>query len=243
MLHRGSSYDQVSTQFSPEGRLFQVEYALEAVRRGTLAVGLKSDAGAVLVIKKKMSSPLMVPESINKIYKVDEHIGCAISGLHADSRVLVNYARVQCQEYRLTYDEPALLHSVVRTLADLKQRNTQLGGLRPFGSALLFIAVDKEGPQCMLTSPVGTYNSWKAKAIGLNEDTAQKLLEKEYKDDLSLEDLMKLGIKAHKESSEEDIEPQTIEIAYVETKEKQFKFLEKEKTIQLVQEVLNIKSE
>ena len=108
---QGLGYDRAISTFSPEGRLYQVEYALEAVRRGTLAVGVKCPSGAVIVVQKKLPSALMDPETINKIYALDQHMGCAISGLHADARILVDYARVQAQIHRLTYDEPLRLHS------------------------------------------------------------------------------------------------------------------------------------
>ena len=129
-------YDRALTVFSPEGRLYQVEYALEAVRRGTLAVAIGSKEGVCLAAQIKIPSKLMDPDSIDKIFQVDEHIGVAISGLHADSRILINYARVQAQSFRLTYDEPVRLNMLVKSIADLKQIYTQYGGIRPFADVL-----------------------------------------------------------------------------------------------------------
>lgn len=231
MMNRSAmgGYDRSLTMFSPDGRLLQVEYALEAVRRGTLAVGIKSKAGAVIVVRKKATSPLMDLESVHKVFKVDEHIGCAISGLHADSRILVDYARILCQNFRLTYDEPTRLKTLVKKLADIKQRVTQYGGTRPFGSALLFIAVDSDGPQCMSTSPSGTFWSWNATAMGSNEEQARKILNENYKEDADLDGIMMLGLKVQKECSDEDIDPAGIHIGYVDIKEKTFKFAEPEK--------------
>ncbi len=104
MFGRGAgAYDRIVTMFSPDGRLFQVEFALEAVRRGSLAVAIKSTKGAVIVVLKRTNDKLRDPDSIKKLYKIDEHIGTAISGLHADSRILVNWARVQAQYYKLNY--------------------------------------------------------------------------------------------------------------------------------------------
>ena len=124
----GRTYDRALTVFSPEGRLFQVEYALEAVRRGTLAVAVKAKDDVCLAAQIKIPSTLMKADSIDKIFQVDEHVGVAISGLHADSRALINYARVQAQSFRLTYDEPVRLNMLVKTIADIKQQYTQYGG-------------------------------------------------------------------------------------------------------------------
>ena len=121
-------YDRALTVFSPEGRLYQVEYALEAVRRGTLAVAIKSKEDVCLAAQIKIPSKLMDPDSIDKVFQIDRHAGVAIAGLHADSRMLINYARVQAQSFRLTYDEPVLLSMLVKTIADLKQIYTQYGG-------------------------------------------------------------------------------------------------------------------
>jgi proteasome alpha subunit len=225
MLNKSAmgGYDRSSTMFSPEGRLYQVEYALEAVRRGTLAIGIKSKNGAVLAVRKKGSSPLVDPNSIQKIFKVDEHIGCAISGLHADSRVLVDYARILCQNNRLSYDEPVRLRTLVRRLSDIKQQFTQSAGARPFGSGLLFIAVDPDGlAQCMTTSPSGVYWSWKATAMGTNEEQAKNILKENYKEDLSLDDLMKLALKVQKECAEELITADTVQIAYINAADRVF---------------------
>jgi len=121
-------YDRALTVFSPEGRLFQVEYALEAVRRGTLAVAVKTKECVCLAAEIKIPSNLIDADSIDKLFQVDEHIGVAISGLHADARTLINYARVQAQSFRLTYDEPVRLNMLVKSLADIKQQYTQFGG-------------------------------------------------------------------------------------------------------------------
>lgn len=228
MLNRGGmGYDRSLTMFSPEGRLYQVEYALESVRKGTLAIGIKSKHGAVIIIQKKLSTPLMDGESIQKIFQVDKHIGCAISGLHADSRVLVNYARVQCQVNQLSYSEPVRLRTLVRKLADIKQQYTQHGGVRPFGSALLFIAVDSDGPQCMTTSPTGRYFNWEATAMGINSDQAKNELKEKYDSDASLEQTKLLGLEVLKNCTEDELDPELLQIAYVDNEEKIFKIEEK----------------
>jgi len=231
MFGRGAgAYDRVVTMFSPDGRLFQVEFALEAVRRGSLAVAIKSTKGAIIVVLKKTNDKLRDPDSIKKLYKIDEHIGTAISGLHADSRVLVNWSRVQAQYYKLNYGEPLKLHTLVRRLADVKQMYTQSGGIRPFGCAFLFIAVDPDGvPQVMTTSPSGRYSSFKATALGQNEDKAKDILKESYNENASLDDMMKLGIKVQKETSEDEITADIVEIVYVDADKKEFNFAPKKK--------------
>lgn len=220
-------YDRALTVFSPEGRLFQVEYALEAVRRGTIAVAVKSEEDVCLVAQIKIPSVLMDADSIDKIFQVDEHIGVAISGLHADSRALINYARVQAQSFRLTYDEPARLNMLVKTIADMKQIYTQYGGIRPFGCALFFIGIDAAGTQIFTTSPSGIYRSFKAYALGSGEATTREYLTDNYKPDMSFEEIIDLSLKALKESIDEEMTKETIRLAYVRSKDKKFIMAEK----------------
>ncbi len=212
-------YDRALTVFSPEGRLYQVEYALEAVRRGTIAVAIKSKEDVCLAAQIKIPSKLMDPDSIDKIFQIDEHIGVAISGLHADSRTLINYARVQAQSFRLTYDEPVRLNMLVKTIADLKQMYTQYGGIRPFGCALFFIGIDSTGPQIYTTSPSGIYRPYKAYALGSGEAQAREHIQANYKENMSFKEIVDLALNAIKESVEEDLSKDTIRIAYVKSSE------------------------
>jgi proteasome alpha subunit len=212
-------YDRALTVFSPEGRLYQVEYALEAVRRGTIAVAIKSKEDVCLAAQIKIPSKLMDPDSIDKIFQIDEHIGVAISGLHADSRTLINYARVQAQSFRLTYDEPVRLNMLVKTIADLKQMYTQYGGIRPFGCALFFIGIDSTGPQIYTTSPSGIYRPYKAYALGSGEAQAREHIQTNYKENMSFKEIVDLALNAIKESVEEDLSKDTIRIAYVKSSE------------------------
>jgi len=227
MMRKGDDggYDRSLTMFSPEGRLYQVEYALEAVKRGTLCIGLKSNAGAAIITRKKYTK-LMDPDTIQKIFKMDEHIGTAIAGLHADSRILVDYARVQCQVHRLTYDEPVRIQTITRRLADIKQAYTQHGGVRPFGSSLLIVGVDPDGvPRIMTTSPSGTYWAWTATTMGQNADEARDKISKELKPTMTLKEIVKLGIKILKETSEEEVDNDTIQVGLVSVEDQKFKIL------------------
>lgn len=222
------SYDRALTVFSPEGRLYQVEYALEAVRRGTLAVAIKSPAGAVLAAQIKVPTKLMDADSIDKIFQIDEHVGVAISGLHADSRILINYARVQAQNFKLTYDEPVRLNMLVKTIADLKQMYTQYGGIRPFGCSLFFIGVDAAGPHIFTTSPSGIYRSFKAYALGSGEATAREYISENYKENMSFDEIVSLALNGVKESIDEDLNKDLLRIAYVKSEEAEFKVASKD---------------
>ena len=230
----GRAYDRALTVFSPEGRLYQVEYALEAVRRGTLAVAIKSNMDVCIAAQIKVPSVLMDADAIDKIFQIDEHIGVAISGLHADSRMLINYARTQAQSFRLTYDEPVRLGMLVKSIADMKQMYTQYGGIRPFGCALFFIGIDPTGPQIYTTSPSGIYRSFKAYAIGSGETTAREYITENYKPDLTFDELVKLALNALKESSEDELNKDTLRLGYVKSEEKRFKICTKDENEQFL---------
>ncbi|MFX1326845.1 MAG: archaeal proteasome endopeptidase complex subunit alpha [Promethearchaeota archaeon] len=231
----GRAYDRALTVFSPEGRLFQVEYALEAVRRGTLAVAVKSEQDVCLAAQIKIPSVLMDADSIDKIFQIDEHIGVAISGLHADSRALINYARVQAQSFRLTYDEPVRLNMLTKTIADLKQMYTQYGGIRPWGCALFFIGIDASGTQIYTTSPSGIYRSFKAYALGSGEASAREYLIENYKEDMTFDELINLSLRALKESIDEEATKENIRLAYIKGETKKFYVCNKQE----IEEFLN----
>ncbi|MFO8019934.1 MAG: archaeal proteasome endopeptidase complex subunit alpha [Promethearchaeia archaeon] len=238
MISGGQSkrYDRALTVFSPEGRLYQVEYALEAVRRGTLAVAVKSEAGVCLASQVKVPSKLMDPDSIDKIFQVDNHIGVAISGLHADSRALINYARTQAQSFRLTYDEPVRLNMLTKTVADLKQQYTQFGGVRPWGCALFFIGVDATGPQIFTTSPSGIYRSFKAYALGKGQATAREYIREHYEENQSFDEVIQLALHAITKSVEKKLDEDLLRIAYVKSEEKQYHACEKKEIAKFLTE-------
>ena len=230
------TYDRALTVFSPEGRLFQVEYALEAVRRGTLAVAVKSNDCVCLAAQIKIPSKLIDADSIDKLFQVDEHIGVAISGLHADSRTLINYARVQSQSFRLTYDEPVRLNMLVKSLADICQNYTHFGGIRPFGCALFFIAIDAAGTQIYTTSPSGIYRSFKAYALGSGEAKARDYLKENFKEGISFDETVKLTLNTLKESINEELKKENTRFAYIKAEDERFHMCSKNE----VDEFLNL---
>ncbi len=222
------AYDRGITVFSPDGRLFQVEYAREAVKRGTTTAGLKYKDGVVLLIDKRISSQLIEPTSIEKIFKIDGHIGCATSGLVADARALVDYARVTSQINKVTYDEPIPVEILVKKICDYKQNYTQYGGVRPFGTALLVAGVDDTGCYLFETDPSGALMAYKASSIGAGRNIVMEMFEDHYKEGMSLDEVVMLGLKALQKATEGEGNLPTVEIGIVSTKEEFRKMNDKE---------------
>lgn len=209
------AYDRAITVFSPDGRLFQVEYAREAVKRGTTTVGLKCKDGVVLIVDKRIASRLIEPQSIEKIFQIDNHIGCATSGLVADARVLIDRARLDAQINEITYDEKIPVKTLVKRICDFKQTYTQYGGVRPFGTALLIAGVDETGSRLFSTDPSGALMEYKASSEGAGRSGAMSYFENHYQDDMAFEQAVDLGIKALNSGNEGKIKPEAIEIGYV----------------------------
>jgi|TARA_B100000959_G_scaffold245023_1_gene269353 proteasome alpha subunit len=205
----------VST-FSPDGRLYQVEYARESVKRGTTTVGLIYKGGVVLIVDKRIQSKLVITDSIEKMYQIDNHIGITTSGLVADARQLVDRARVQCQINRMTYGDAIPVPTLVKKMCDYKQSFTQYGGARPFGTALLIAGIDAEGVHLFETDPSGAYQSYHAGAIGRGRSSVIDYFEGKWKAGMTKNAAIKLGLEALRESLEDDLNPDTVEIASVD---------------------------
>jgi proteasome alpha subunit len=216
-------YDRAITIFSPDGKLYQVEYASVAVRQGWTVIGLRGKDSGVLISEKRQQFSLMDLRALEKIFIVDTHVGASFAGLGADGRVLIDYARRVAANHRFLYDEPIDLESLVRTIGDLKQIFTQQGGVRPFGVSLIFVGGDRRGIHVYRTEPNGLYFQYFAVAVGSGEQVVHEYLEKNYKKDLSLEDLVLLGLRALKSSSEQPLASDRLEIGYIVESEKVFR--------------------
>ena len=227
-MMRSNQYDAAITIFSPEGRLYQVEYALELVKRGAPIVGVYSPEGVVLAADETPESTLEDTNYLKKIFQFDDHVGAAIAGLSSDARVLMGQGRVFCQSNRLLYDEPADVEALIGTLSGRIQVYTQHGGIRPFGVSLIIAGVDSTGPKLLTTDPSGSYRGYKARALGRNADQANTLLDEKYVEGLSLDDAVRLGIEAVDAASGGEVTPATVKVAVIPSETRVLKRLSEE---------------
>ncbi|EFX69073.1 proteasome subunit alpha type-5-like [Daphnia pulex] len=236
-----SEYDRGVNTFSPEGRLFQVEYAIEAIKLGSTAIGIQTSEGVVLAVEKRITSPLMEPTTIEKIVEIDKHIGCAVSGLMADSRTMVDRARVEAQNHWFTYDEKMSVESVAQAVSNLA---IQFGDSdddgnamsRPFGVAILFAGIDEKGPQLFHMDPSGTYVQYDAKAIGSGSEGAQQSLQEAYNKSMTLKSAMKAALTILKQVMEEKLSSTNVEVAAV-TPDQPFHMYSKEQVEDVIKEI------
>jgi len=232
------AYDRAITVFSPDGRLFQVEYALETVNRGPTIIGVSCPEGVVIGAEEKVESKLQDPNFSQKIYEVDGHIGAAVVGISSDARILIDESRIYSQSNRLMYDEPIDVEIVTKRIGDVMQLYTQHAGVRPFGVSIIFGGVDQSGARLFTTDPSGSYRSYKAVAIGIGKETAENILREEYRDDLTLEEAIKLAVKCLVKSLKARDEPPKIKLAIVPSATKTFRLLSDEETQKYLAEVL-----
>ncbi|CUS12023.1 unnamed protein product [Tuber aestivum] len=244
-----------SSTFSPEGRLFQVEYSLEAIKLGSTAIGVATGYGVIIGVEKRVTSPLLEASSVEKIVEIDRHLGCAMSGLQADARSMIEHARVEAQNHSFHYNEPLRVESCTQAICDLALRFGEGADgeesimSRPFGVALLIAGYDEDGPQLLVTSrlsavgcpvqlryhaePSGTFYRYDAKAIGSGSEGAQAELQNEYHSSLTLEEAETLVLKTLKQVMEEKLDSKNVQLASV-TKEKGFKIYKDEEMAEVV---------
>ncbi|KZT56042.1 20S proteasome subunit [Calocera cornea HHB12733] len=225
-----SEYDRGVNTFSPEGRLFQVEYAIEAIKLGSTTVGIRTPTGVVLGVEKRVQSPLLESSSIEKIMEIDTHLGCAMSGLTADARTMIDHARVTSQNHAFTFDEKIKVESVTQAVCDLALRfgesmeNEDAMMSRPFGVALLIAGIDELGPQLYHTDPSGTFVKYEAKAIGSGSEAAQAELQDKYHKSMEIKDAQILTLRVLKQVMEEKLDQHNVQLAQV-TVERGFEIL------------------
>ena len=214
-----SGYDRVATMFSPDGRLYQVEYASKIVAQGTLGVGIKYTDGIILGADKKIPSKLLLPESIEKLFKIDEHIGAVSAGLVGDARRLVQIARQKAQENFTYYEEPIQVETLVKEISNINQAFTQYGGMRPFGIAFIIAGVDSTGRRLFETEPSGALAEYQAIAIGKNKEKAMDLFEKEWRDGMGFDEAMVLSLRALKAGLDEKdkLDYKRLEYAFIDS--------------------------
>ena len=226
--HQMMGYDRSSTMFSPDGRLLQVEYAKKAVRQGTTSLGMVCKDGVLLLADKRILEKLMIGDSIEKINQVDDHIGASSTGFLMDGRVLIERAQMIAQQYKVTYDASIDMISLVKDIANLKQAYSQFGGARPFGVSILFAGVDDEGPQLYITDVTGIYFQYKATAVGEAETQLKEILDKEYDENMTMEQGLKLAVSAFKKVFEKDFDSDRLDGAMVRLSDRKYSKIDKE---------------
>ncbi|EGP83898.1 proteasome core particle subunit alpha 5 [Zymoseptoria tritici IPO323] len=223
-----SEYDRGISTFSPEGRLFQVEYSLEAIKLGSTAIGISTSAGVILGVEKRITSSLLETSSVEKIVEIDRHVGCAMSGLQADARSMIEHARVTSQSHEFHYNERLGVESCTQAICDLALRFGEGADgeesimSRPFGVALLIAGYDENGPSLYHAEPSGTFYRYDAKAIGSGSEGAQAELQNEFHKSLTLEEAEVLVLKTLKQVMEEKLDSKNVQLASV-TKDKGFR--------------------
>ncbi len=230
------AYDRAITVFSPDGRLFQVEYAMELVNRGATILGMQCHEGVVLGAEETVD-PLEEAESSWKIFKLDNHIGAAIVGLSSDARVLIDQARIYAQSNKLTYDEAIDVEVVTKRICDIKQLYTQHAGVRPFGISMIFGGVDKTGNHVFGTHPSGTYRGYKARAEGAGRETVIKIFKEEYRGEMNLEDTTKLAVKCLVKALEARQLPPRIKISIIPSTTKKMEMLSDKKIAEYMKDL------
>ena len=225
MASRG--YDMTPTMYSPDGRIYQVEYAMETVKRGTLALGISTKDGVIMAVEEKPRT-LQTKNITQKIFQVDFHIGIAAAGYIPDARVQVDGARFFSQGNRMTYDESVEVATVAKHLADQAHQFTQYGGVRPNGVAMIIAGVDQKGESIYITDPSGTYVQYSAIAIGSGSDDVNSFLEKYYNKDMSLEDAASLAIAAINLKAEQKEGVNHVKMAKISTESKIFEKVSEE---------------
>lgn len=209
------AYDRGITIFSPDGRLYQVEYAREAVKRGSASIGVRTAEGVVLVVDKRSRSPLMEASSVEKLHKADDHIGIASAGHVADARQLIDFARRQAQVNQLRYGEPVGVETLTKNITDHIQQYTQVGGARPFGVALIVGGIENGEPRLFETDPSGTPYEWQALAVGADRGEIDDHLEEHYDPDATLDEGVAVALEALASVNDGELEPEGVGVATV----------------------------
>ena len=219
MQHQVMGYDRAATMFSPDGHLLQVEYAEKTVRLGSASIGLVCKDGIVIVADKRIRDKLLAPESANKILEIDHHIIATSAGILADARILVDQAQLLAQQNRVTYGSPIEPISVIRMIADRKQLFTQYGGARPYGISIMLGGVSKNKGHLYTSDVTGNFFTYKANAIGENDEMIKEILRKDYRDDMSIHEGLKFCMQIFKEILGKNFELSRFEAAWISYEE------------------------
>jgi len=218
--HQAMGYDRTATMFSPDGHLLQVEYAEKTVRLGSSSIGIACSDGVVIVSDRRVNDKLILPESANKVYEIDEHIIASAAGILSDARVLIEKARVAAQQNRITYDSPIEVEAIIREIANTKQMFSQYGGARPFGVAIIIAGIDQDKAEVYSSDITGNYFSYKGTAIGENDEKIKEILRLKHNDNLNVEGGLKLALSIFKDILGKNFELKRFDVTYIKTTDK-----------------------
>ncbi len=228
MQHQVMGYDRSATMLSPDGHILQVEYAEKTVRLGSASIGVNCNEGLVIVADKGKKDELMIPESADKIYEIDDHIMASAAGILSDGRILVNHVRVSAQQHRVSYDSPIDVESVIREISDIKQQYTQHPGVRPFAVSIM-VAGRTDGKNKLYTSDItGNYFEYKAISIGKHDDKINESLKKKYRKDMDTNEAIKMCLGIFKEILGEDFDINRFNVAVLKKDDERIKKLNKD---------------
>jgi len=219
MQHQVMGYDRSATMFSPDGHILQVEYAEKTVRLGTASIGINCSDGVIIIADKGQKDTLIVGDSAEKVYEIDEHIMSSAAGILSDARILINQTRVIAQQHRVTYDSPIDVESIIREISDIKQQYTQHPGVRPFGVALMIAGRNGDTTKLYTSDITGNYFEYNAIAIGENDDKFNDILRKKYRNDISIEQGIKLGLGIFKEILKENFDINRFNVGIIRNKD------------------------
>ncbi|MFH0978396.1 MAG: archaeal proteasome endopeptidase complex subunit alpha [Candidatus Woesearchaeota archaeon] len=237
MPHQLMGYDRAITMFSPDGRLLQVEYAKKTVKQGSTAIGMVCSDGVLLVTDKRILDKLVVPDSVEKIFQIDEHIGATASGILSDARVLIERAQLTAQQHKITYDTAIDVISIVKDICNLKQICTQSGGLRPFGVSILVAGIDRNGPQLYETDPTGIFFQYRATVIGEGETEIEDILHKQYSEKMNLDEGLKLCLRALTKVLDQNFTIERLDAAFIPVDKPFFQKVSRDKLDKFLKEI------
>lgn len=225
MQHQVMGYDRSATMFSPDGHILQVEYAEKTVKLGTASIGIKCEDGVIIVSDKGEKDSLIITESADKIYEIDEHIMTSAAGILSDARLLVNHVRTNSQQHRVTYDSPVDVETIIREVSDILQQYTQHPGVRPFGVSLLVAGVSEGQPKLYTSEITGNYYEYNAIAIGQNDSKIKDALRKEYRKDIKTDEAVKLALNIFKDVLGDKFDINRFNVGVIKTEDKKLKRL------------------